>query len=1059
VKLSKQAIRHPVIIGMLLIVLMAFGFYSFSGQNIEFMSDINMPSIMVLSIYPGAGAEDVEEEVTSILEDEFVTLPNYKSMDSVSSNSMSMVTIYYQDGVDPYDQLEEVRYRITMLLSDLPKNLEGEPLALVGGANMLPILTFSIAGGKDLGRVTSYVQDELIPAINQIQGVAEVTVHGQQELEAFVQLRLDDLAAKKISVTQAFALIDYANSRLPLGTAEYQGKTLDLRYGGEFTSLEDLKGVAIGYTEMGTPIRLEDIATVSLRYPPLTYAVETGNESILVANVTKRTDGNIVKINKAIRALLEKEEMESGEALSFSIIGDDSRTTMASLYTVIRSGLAGIIMAILVILLFLGDTRSTLIIGFSIPLSLLFAFIGMRLLGITVNLMSLSGLVAALGMVVDGSIVMLEQIYRYYKTGENSVTESIDRASDEVGAPILASTLTTMVVFIPISMLSGIIGMIFKDIALTLILALAGSFLVAVIFVPFFAKLLLRPAPPKEKNRRFNRMIASVEKGYKRSLDWSLSHSAFILLICISLLVLSAFTITRVGFTFLPSTDNSDFYVHMEFPQGYSLQECRERSALVESLIRSEVPELQNVITYSGMSDTMIGGSSPNMAYNRVVLVPVAERKRGVHEIMLALQGLIADKVSDITIRLENGGFDKLLGFVTGGGGYGITLVSEDLSLLFGEARRIQTHLQQDPAVVSTRVDTSFDANQLVLEMDRDSLNRLGINSYEAALTSRILVEGMEASSFTDRRGSRYPIKVGSDATDAPFTEDTLNAIHLYSMGGGVIPLSSVAKLEVQPTLSEINHTDRAKTITIGAALVDEDTSLVLGRMNEYLAAEPLLDGVTSLSGGVLQLIEESIPPVISALLIAWFLVYTVMVIQFERFRQPAIIIVSIPFCIIGVVLGLLGFGSTLSIVSLLGIIALGGIVVNNGIILIDYVNLLRRQKQEEQENQGEKKEQEEQENQKGENTLEVESEESLVKAITEGSASRIRPIFMTTITTMLGVVPMAFATGEGSEIYAPLGQAIAGGLFTSTLITLFIIPVLYYRTERSVLRKKAQRS
>ncbi|HKL57268.1 MAG TPA: efflux RND transporter permease subunit, partial [Sphaerochaeta sp.] len=331
------------------------------------------------------------------------------------------------------------------------------------------------------------------------------------------------------------------------------------------------------------------------------------------------------------------------------------------------------------------------------------------------------------------------------------------------------------------------------------------------------------------------------------------------------------------------------------------------------------------------------------------------------------------------------------------------------------------------------------------------------VNSYEAALTSRILVEGMEASSFTDRRGERYAIRVGSDATDKPFTTDTLNSITLHSMGGASIPLSAVAKLEVQPTLSEINHTDRAKTITIGAALVDEDTSLVLQRMNEYLEAEPLADGVKSLSGGVLQLIEESIPPVVSALLIAWFLVYTVMVIQFERFRQPAIIIVSIPFCIIGVVLGLLGFGSTLSIVSLLGIIALGGIVVNNGIILIDYVNLLRRQKNEASENN--KNENPENDDQGNGETVALESEESLLDAITEGSASRLRPIFMTTITTMLGVVPMALAAGEGAEIYAPLGQAIAGGLFSSTLITLFIIPVLYYLTERRVLRKKARRS
>ncbi len=1040
-KVSKQAIRHPVIIGMLLIVLIVFGFYGLTGQNIEFMSDINMPSIIVLSLYPGAGAEDVEKEVTNILEDEFVTLPNYKSMDSVSSNSMSMITIYYQDGSDPYDQLDEVRYRITSLLSDLPKNLEGDPLALVGGASMLPILTFSIAGGKDIGRVTSYVQDELIPAISQIQGVAELTVHGQKELEAFVQLRLSDLSARKISVTQVVTLIGYANSRLPLGTAEYQGKTLDLRYGGEFSSLEDLKSVAVGYTETGTPIRLEDVATVTLRYPDPAYSVESDRASLLVANVTKRSDGNIVKINKAIKALLEEEEEKSGGALTFSIIGDDSRTTIASLNTVIRSGLMGIIMAILVIVLFLGDTRSTLIIGFSIPLSLLFAFIGMAAMGITINLMSLSGLVSSLGMVVDGSIVMLEQIYRYYRIGDLTVTQSIDRASDEVGSPILASTLTTVVVFIPISMLSGIIGSIFKDIALTLILALAGSFLVAIIFVPFFAKQLLRPVPPQVKTRRFNRMMDSVERKYKRALDWSLSNSAFILVICISILVLSAFTITKLGSTFLPSTDNSDFYVHMEFPQGYSVQESRERSALVEGLIRSEVPEMQDVITYSGMGDTFLGGNSPNMAYSRVVLVPVAQRKRSVHQIMLSLQGRIADEVPDATIRLENGGFDKLLGLVTGGGGYGITLVSEDLSLLFMEAQRIQNHLQQDPAVVSTRVDTSFDASQLVLEMDRDSLNRLGINSYEAALTSRILVEGMDVATFTDTRGERYSIRIGSDATEKGFTEDTLNAIQLYSMGGTSIPLASVAKLEMRSTLSEINHTDRAKTITIGASLVDEDTSLVLQRMNEYLDSNPLAEGVSSLSGGVIQLIEESIPPVVSALLIAWFLVYTVMVIQFERFRQPAIIIVSIPFCIIGVVLGLLGFGSTISIVSLLGVIALGGIVVNNGIILIDYVNLLRRQKQEGEERSGK------------------ESEDSLVKAITEGSASRIRPIFMTTITTMLGVVPMAFATGEGAEIYAPLGQAIAGGLFTSTLITLFIIPVLYYRSERSVLRKKAERS
>ena len=1031
-KISQVSIRHLTITAMVLIVLMAFGFFSLGGQNIEFMSELNLPSIIVLSVYPGAGSEDVEEEVTRVLEDEFVTLPGYKSMDSISRNSLSVITVYYQDGTDPYDQLEEIRYRISTLQAELPDGLEGEPRALVGGDSMLPIITFSVDGGSDTKKVTEYLQDELIPQINHIQGVADVAVHGGEELEASIIIHVDELAAKGISVTQVYNMIKYGNTKVPIGSTTYQGKTLDIRYDGSLTSLENLKDLSIGFTEEGTPISLGSVAEVSLSSREKNYEVMSDNNQLLVVSVTKRSDGNIVKINRQIKKLLENETQRTGGALQFFLLGDYSRTTLASLGTVIRSGVMGMVMAILVIMLFLGDARATLIIAFSIPLSLLFAFIGMRLMGISINLMSLSGLVAALGMVVDGSIVMLEQIYRHYRMRNVSVSECIDKGSSEVGSSILASTLTTIVVFLPISLLSGLIGMILKDVALTLILALAGAFLVAVVFVPFFAKLFLKDQAPFHKERRFERGMAKVERGYKRILSWSLNHSSYVLILSSSILLVSGFAISKLGLSFLPSTDNSDFYVNLDFPEGYSLEQTKRKSLQAEAIIRSEVPEVENLVFYIGIANDFTALEKANISYAQVVLVPVAQRKRDIHDIIVKVQKAISSQIPDCTVRVENGGFDKLLGYASGGGGFGLTLVSEDMDLLYAEALRLENQLKTDPLVMSTSMNTSFDSNQLVLSLSREAMNSLGINSYEAGLTSLILFKGVDVGRFTGQKGERYSITLQSDVKGQPITSSTLARTTIYSMAGTPLSLATAATMDVKRSLSEINHTDRAKAITITASLVGEDTSPTNTRLKEYLAANPLAEGVQSKSGGILELIEDSIQPLIVALLVAWFLVYTVLVIQFERFRQPAIVLVSIPFCVIGVVLGLLVFGSTISIVSLLGIIALGGIVVNNGIILIDYVNLLRKRRAEEQK----------------------EDQVSLLDAIGEGCASRIRPILMTTLTTLLGVIPMAVASGEGAEIYAPLGQAIAGGLLTSTLITLFIIPVLYYKTESRRLLK-----
>lgn len=1033
--IAKFSVKHPAVIGMILIVLVTFGIISVTGMNIAFMSDISMPEVMVLTIYPGAGAEDVEQDVTNILENDFVTLPNFKSISSTSSNSVSLITISFQDGLDANDQLAEVRHRITQKMKDLPEGISGTPNAFVAGVSMLPILTFSVQGGNDLGRITEYINKTLKPQLTSIPGVSEVTVSGGKELRVNIKLRTKDLTAKGIPVAQVYQIVNYGNVNLPVGNAEYESKTIDVRFSGGFTSIDDIKNLPVGTGDENVIIRLKDVADVELIYPEEDVIVSDGKENIVVVDITKRSDGNVMKIVKEAKQVLAESEKSTGGALSYQIISDDSRTISASLSTVITSGISGVIMAIIVLFLFLNDTRSTLIIGISIPLSILFTFIGMKLLGITINLMSLSGIVVALGMIVDGSIVMIEQVYRYYSAKKSdgtqlySVEDSIYKGSNEVASSIFASTATTVVVFFPIVGLSGIVGKILKDVSLTIILSLVASVLVALIVVPFLMKQLLNPNGTKiKKQTLFNKGISKIEILYKKALTWTLNNGKFVLIISITLFVISIILIGALGIAFIPSTDNSDFYVYLEFPIGQSLQETELRMMQSEKLITEAVSEIKTAVYYSGNSGGMAAGDSPNAGYAHIVLVPVAERNRRIHTIILEVQKLLSSNIPDAKVTVSNGGFDKLVGYVSGGGGYGLTLVSEDMNLLLTEANRIEEFLKNDSDVVTTNVDTSFDNTTLVMDMSHEYMSSLGITSYEAGITTAILFTGMDTGRFTDKNGNRYTIKLESDITDKQITKDTISNINIKSMSGKNISFDSISNTQLKQSISQINHSDRAKTVTISANLISEDTSGVATRVNEYLLANPLKEGVKSKTGGIMELLGDSIPPMISALLIACFLVYTVMVLQFEKFRQPLLVMGTIPFCLIGVVLGLLLFGSTLSLISLMGIIALAGVVVNNGIILIDYINLLRKENLEKN---------------KTENT------DKLKEIIITGSATRVRPIFMTTLTTMLGVIPMAMAKGEGAEIYAPLGQAISGGLLTSTIITLFIIPLLYFITEK----------
>ncbi|MCQ2398171.1 MAG: efflux RND transporter permease subunit [Sphaerochaetaceae bacterium] len=1056
-KLSRIGVQKPVAVGIILIAVIAFGIYSLSGTNTEFIADISSPQIIVVTIYPGASAEDVEKDVVKIMEDNFVTIPNIKGIDSTCTNSLGTVNITFKDGIDPYDQLGEVRNRISDMEADLPDNLQGRPEAMVGGIEMIPIVSFTVEGGTDVLALTDYVEDTLKPRITKVAGVSSVDIYGGENLRVNVKLRLDDLAAKGVAPLTVYQLLSYSNVDLPVGTADYRTRSVDLRYDGTYSSIQEIKDLPVGTDEKSHIIHLSDVADISLSKEEAEYFVSNNGKRQMVVEICKRSDGNTVNITKEIKQILSDSSRETNGAVQYNMIQDDSRLVTASLKTVVESGVMGIIVAVLIVYLFIADATATLVIGLSIPLSILFTFIGMRVSGISINLMSLSGMVVALGSIIGGAIVVLEQVYRYYQDTKNpcSVDSAIFRGTDEVVGSVLGSTLTTIVVFIPIALLSGIIGQVLHDVSLTFIYAMTASLIVAIIVVPYLLKGFLKENNRKQvKKSWFLKKVDWLEKKYEKSISWALDYKRYVIVLCLVILALTVYSFTSLSMSFIPSTDNDDFYVTVEFPAGYSLEETKAQMDRVEKLIADSVPEINNAVYYSGKDDSF--GSSvatDNWGYGHIVLCEVKERKRDIHEIILATQTLLETEIPDAKIDAKNGGFDRLVSYVSGGGGYGLTLVGTDDKLLYDTAKKLEAELKRDPEVVTTSINTSYDRKSAVIDMSYDYLSSLGVTSYEAGVTSAVLFRGLDvANKFTDTDGERYDIHVYSDATDKPLTNDLLAGINVVSQAKNTVSFASISGLREERTVTQVNHSDRANTVTVSAKVTGESTTGVTARMDEYLASHPLPKGVSTQVGGIGELVNDSLTPMVSALLIAMFLVYIVMVLQFNNYTQPILVMITIPFCIIGVIIALVAFDSTLSLLSMLGIVSLVGMVVNNGILIIDYTNMVRKQGR--QEVLGSSHILEDWDS--GFGRLSEEDElKILYSSIPSATASRLRPILMTTLSTMLGVVPMAISKGEGAEIYAPLGQSIAGGLLSGSLVTLYLMPVLYYLNERAAIQKK----
>ena len=1065
-KISQFSVRHPVIIGMILIALSLFGIYAVSTMNVEFVSDINMPQIFVSAVWPGASAEDIEKEVVDVLENNFVTLPDFRSISSTAYNSVGIVTVTFADGIKPEDKIQEVRDRIRELEDDLPKDLSGLPQCILGGSALLSTASFTVSGGSDLGSISRYVEDTLKPRLTQIDGVSSITVSGTATPRVDIVLRIEDLDSKGINPLAVYQILGYSNNSIPLGSGTFEGKQVSLRYDGYFSSIDDIRNLPVGATEEGRIIRLSDVADVSISYSDRDYMIKSRGENVIVVDVFKRADGNAIKIASEIEKILKEAEEETGGALSFNIVSEDKSIVSSSMSTVIQSGIMGIIIAILVIFLFLNDVRATLVIGVSIPLSIFFTFIGMKIMGLTINIISISGMVVALGSIVDASIVVIDETYRFYQREKNgkalyTVTQSIDNGTDKVGMSVIGSNLTTVVVFIPIIMITALAGELLHDISITFMVSILSSLIVALVFVPWLMKKFLREEAqyriPKKKSFVV-KGTDKLEKWYAKAISKVLMDPFLVILAAVGILVITAYTLPQQKMSFIPSTDNGDFNINVTFPYGYTLEETEKGMAKVEELVLDYLPPeaVKTYVTYVGQSagSVITLSSASNQGGMHIVLVPVKDRDFSVQSAVNELQYILESEIPGADIDSSNGGFDRYVSLMSGGGGFGVTLIGNDSDELYVVAERIRDYLTSDREVVKATISATYDDVSAVMNANYDNLSSLGLTSYQAGMTNAILFNGMDTGTFTDPvTRDRYDIHLSSDVSDYS-VNDSLMTILKVSGEAGSVSDDSIAELTVKSELSQVSHSDRSPSMTVSAKIIGESTTDIAARFNEYLAENPLPDGVSIKETGLGNLVKDSVVPVAQAMIIGVFLVYFVMVMVFQRYNQPLQVMATVPFCVIGVTLSLAAFGSTMNMIAILGIISLMGMLVNNGIILIDSINQLHRN---------------------GRNTLllekgidvrdltEKETEgrleekvemDLLLSSITEGTSSRLRPILMSSLTTILGVIPMALAVGEGSELYAPLGQVIMGGLMTSMVITLFITPVVYFIFERRKIRR-----
>jgi HAE1 family hydrophobic/amphiphilic exporter-1 len=1024
-------------------LLIGLGVFAMLNLPIDLFPEINPPYLAVITSYPGAGPEEVERSVSRVLEAALSGVSSLEKVTSTSSKGSSMVMMEFTYGTDLVDASNSVRDALERVRNYMPTEADS-PMIFRFDPSMIPIMGLMVTGNRSPEELRELAEDTIVPRIEQTPGVATASVSGGREKIVRVEIPQSRLEAYGLTVTQMKDMLASQNMQVAAGTITEGGLSYILTTLGEYTSLEQIRNTVISYKggglvngEMQQPrtVFLRDVADIIDGFRDEESIVFVNGTPAVMMQVQKQSGKNSVQTAKNLRERLEKMTRELPQDIKITELYNTTDQIENSLNEVTSSAISGALLAVLVLFVFLRSIKPTLIIGISIPVSLIVTLLLMYFAGLTLNLMTMAGLVLGIGMLVDNSIVILENIYRYREKGSKLHAAAVLGAQEMIVA-IVASTLTTICVFAPMVAFQGMLemaGEMFAGLAFTVVISLAISLFTAIVLVPVLSSHYFPLVTRKQKplkgplvvvDRAFERFFTWLDNVYRRAVNQVLRHKLVVILFLVALFGGSLFMIPRIGWVFMPEQEADAVSISVTLPMGSPLAETEAILRRVEAIVQTEVQGYETLVLNAGGGGGMMGGggSSSNTGSLRINLPEFDKRIDSADTIKAKMRSHF-NEFPGVSFSLGGGGMSM-------GGGNPIDIVIRTDDLVKGKAiaDKIAALLKERiPEAREPRVDLQDGLPQIEIELDRDRLYALGLNTYTVGNEIKAAVDGITATRYKSG-GHDYDVVLVLAEADRS-TRPALDHIFVNSQVAGRVPLSNFASYQEGTGPMTISRENQSRVIHITAgALPGTKINLLETQVRALITAEiPAEDDVIIEYAGDNADMMRMMSRFVLIMVVAIFLVFGVMASLFESFKDPFIIIFTIPLSVIGIVAIYLITGTTFNILTAVGLLVLMGIIVNNGIVLVDYTNLLRKRGF------------------------------SLHDACVEAAGNRLRPILMTTLTTILGLAPMAFVPGEGSELVAPIGKTVLGGLFFGTLMTLFLMPTVYAIMNKRSDERKAK--
>lgn len=1001
---------------MAVLIVILLGTISLTRLPIDLFPKFELPIAVVVTQYPGVGPQEIEKIITSPVEGAIATVENIDSVTSTTMEGSSTVIASFKTGTDMNFATLQMREKIDMIKRMFPDEVSS-PMVLKLDPSMMPIVQLTVTDpNADLATLQSLAEDNVKPQLERVSGVASVSVNGGYQNQIQIKTHQEKMQGYGLTLNTLTGLLAAENINAPGGQVQKGNQELTIRTTGEFQSVAEIEELLIPLST-GGQVRLKDIADVSLEHTDLSAISRTNGTQSISIDVQKQSGTNTVAVADDIAETLNELKAKYPD-LTFDTVVDQSVYIKQTINTVMREALLGGLFAIIILFIFFHNFRTTFITATAIPIAMMATFAALYFMDVTINMMTLGGLSLAMGRLVDDNIVALENIYRYRQNGYSKVEAAIKGVS-EVGMAISASTLTTVAVFLPIVFVEGLTATLFRDLALTVTISLLASLLVSLTLVPTLsAKIMNAEGIPEGRKglkglfdrmgQGFDRKFAGIEKSYRRFLHYALGHRKTVVGVSILIFLLSGASLFTLGAEFMPPSDAGQLTVNVTLPDGAELKESDAVIAEIEEKIEG-ISEVKTVFTQVGSSGgfSIQGSSIGNKGSISVQLVPLNERERSV--------GQVADEIRELTKDIAGAEIKINVTDMMSMGTTNpidITIKGDDLEQLKQIANDVEDKVSSVDGTREVKTSMSEGVPEVQVQIDRQKASQFGLTAAQISQALKGTISGSTATRYR-YEGKQINVVITGDETFKQSISN-LEQTPITTPLGFSVPLGQVAEVKLDRGPTAIDRSSQTRVVHVTSQIMNRDLASITTDIEKQLDAYTMPEGYTYEMGGQDKELQESFQDLGLALILAIVLVYMILAAQFESLLHPFTIILSLPMGFSGGMLGLFITRSTISVPAFIGLILLTGIVVSNAIVLVDYINKRREAGEERQE------------------------------AIENAGPTRLRPIIMTTLTTLLGLIPMALGIGEGSETMAPMAIVVIAGLFLSTVSTLLLVPVIY---------------